>query len=78
MDSRAATELQIAGYREMTGEQRVALSLELHELACDVTRAGIRAQFPAADEQEVEQRLRDRIRLSHLRADLRFRRPIDD
>jgi len=70
MDPAAATELQIAGYRRMKGEQRVALSLDLHELACDVTRAGIRAQFPAADDQEVERRLRDRIRLSHRRSDL--------
>ena len=56
--------MQIARYRSMTGQERLAIALELHELACDVARAGIRRQFPAADQAEVERRLRERIEKS--------------
>ena len=63
MDPRTALEQQIAGYRRMTGEQRLGIALELHELACDVARAGIRARRPNADDAEVERQLRSRIAL---------------
>lgn len=43
MQPESALEIQIAQYRQMTGEQRLALALELHELACDLSRAGIKA-----------------------------------
>ena len=45
----AATALgkQIERYRSMTGEQRLAVALELHELSCDIAREGIRRQTPA-------------------------------
>lgn len=59
-----ALDAQIARYREMTGEQRLKIALDLHEFACNVTREGIRHQFPEADEEEVERRLRERIALS--------------
>ena len=59
-----ALELQISRYRQMSGEQRLAVALELHELACDVARAGIRRQFPHADEAEIERRLRQRLELA--------------
>ncbi len=32
---------QIEGYRQMTGEQRLMLAWELHELSCDVAREAI-------------------------------------
>ena len=48
----------------MTGEQRLALALELHELSCDLAREGIRYQNPQADEAEVERLLRQRLRLA--------------
>jgi hypothetical protein len=57
----AALARQIDRYRAMTPEQRLAIALRLHELACDVSREGIRRQFPAADEAEVERRLRQRL-----------------
>lgn len=47
----------------MTGEQRLKLGLDLHEFACNLSREGIRHQFPKADEAEVERRLRERIQL---------------
>jgi len=64
MTPEAALDLQIARYRQMTGEQRLALGLELHELACDLARAGIRHQHPQAEEAEVEQLLRQRLELA--------------
>ena len=55
---------QIMRYRRMTGEQRLALALELHELACDVSREGIRRQHPDADPEQVESLLRRRLELA--------------
>lgn len=64
MTPEAALELQIEGYRRMTGEQRLAIALELHELACDLARAGIRQQHAGADEAEVNRLLRQRLELA--------------
>ena len=61
MTPEAALARQIELYRAMTGEQRLQIALDLHELSCDVARAGIRRQFPQADEPEIERRLRMRI-----------------
>ena len=47
----------------MTGEQRLAIALELHELSCDVAREGIRHPNSKADEAEVERLLRKRLDL---------------
>ncbi|MBI4601060.1 MAG: hypothetical protein HY721_03780 [Planctomycetes bacterium] len=65
-DPQAALDLQIARYREMTGEERLSLALELHELACDVAREGIRRQHPDASPAEVERLLRERLSLVRL------------
>jgi hypothetical protein len=64
MKPEAALDFQITKYRQMTGEQRLKLGLDLHEFACNVTREGIRHQFPTADEAEIERRLRERILLA--------------
>jgi hypothetical protein len=64
-DPESALAEQIALYRRMSGEERLAIALRLHELACDVAREGIRAQHPDADDEEVERRLRLRISLAH-------------
>jgi len=55
---------QIEHYRTMTGEQRVALALDLHRLSCEVAREGIRRQRPDASDEEVERILRERLRLA--------------
>ena len=62
----AATALdkQIERYRQMTGEQRLAIALELHEMSCDIAREGIRRQHPEADAAEVERLLRRRLELA--------------
>ena len=65
MTPEAALESQIERYRLMTGEERLAIALRLHELSCNVAREGIRAQHPNATEEEVESRLRERVRLSY-------------
>jgi len=54
---------QIERYRRMTGEQRLAIALALHELSCNVAREGIRQQNPKADEAEVECLLHRRLEL---------------
>ena len=48
----------------MTGEQRLGIALQLHELSCNVAREGIRQQNPQANEAEVERLLRQRISLA--------------
>jgi hypothetical protein len=63
MTPQAALDLQIERYREMSGEQRLAIALDLHELSCEIAREGIRAQHPDANEKDVERRLRDRLEL---------------
>jgi len=65
MTPESALDAQIERYRQMSGEERLAIGLRLHELSCDVAREGIRAQFPEATEEEVERRLHGRIRLSY-------------
>lgn len=64
MTAEAALERQIERYRQMTGEERLNVALELHEMACDLAREGIRRQHPGADAAEVEQLLQSRIRLA--------------
>ena len=64
MTAATALEKQIERYRSMTGEQRLALALELHELSCDIAREGIRRQNPQADAAEVERLLRHRLELA--------------
>jgi len=64
MNAAAALNKQIERYRLMTGEQRLAVALDLHELSCDIAREGIRRQHPEADTTEVERRLRHRLELA--------------
>jgi hypothetical protein len=64
MNATAALECQLEAYRRMTGEQRLAIALRLHELACNVAREGIRRQYPDATPQEVERQLQRRLRLA--------------
>lgn len=64
MTAATALEEQLRRYRRMTGEERLKIALELHELACEVAREGIRQQNPDADSAEVERLLRKRIELT--------------
>jgi len=64
MTAATALEKQIERYRQMTGEQRLKIALDLHEMSCNIARAGIRQQHPEADEAEVEKLLRARLKLA--------------
>ncbi len=64
MTASTALEKQIDRYRAMTGEQRLAVALDLHELSCDIAREGIRRQHPEADSAAVECLLRHRLQLA--------------
>ena len=64
MTAAAALEKQICLYRRMTGEQRLAIALDLHEMSCDIAREGIRRQHPKADSDEVERLLHHRLKLA--------------
>jgi hypothetical protein len=64
MNPQAALQKQIERYRAMTGEERLKVALDLHELSCEVARDGIRHQHPEATADEVERLLRQRITLA--------------
>jgi hypothetical protein len=64
MTPQAALQKQIEKYRAMTGEERLKLGLDLHELSCEIAREGIRHQHPDAGPDEVERLLRKRIALA--------------
>jgi hypothetical protein len=64
MTAATALDKQIERYRQMTGEQRLKIALDLHELSCDISRAGIRRQHPEASEAEVEGFLHVRLKLA--------------
>jgi hypothetical protein len=61
MTPETALQRQIELYQTMTGEQRLQIAIDLHEFSCDIAREGIRAQFPEANEDEVDRQLRQRI-----------------
>jgi len=48
----------------MSREERAAIGLRLHDLACEMARVGIRRQHPSATPQEVEALLRQRLELA--------------
>ena len=64
MTAATALDKQIERYRQMTGEERLTIALELHEMSCDIAREGIRRQHPNANNDEVERLLRRRLELA--------------
>jgi len=64
MNPRAALQKQIEKYQAMTGEERLRVALDLHEISCEIARDGIRHQHPEASADEVERILRERIALA--------------
>jgi type II secretory pathway predicted ATPase ExeA len=64
MNAATALDKQIERYRQMTGEQRLKIALDLHEMSCNIARAGIRRQHPGASKTEVEQFLHARLKLA--------------
>jgi hypothetical protein len=64
MTPEAVLQKQIERYRAMTGEERLKIAFNLHELSCAIARDGIRHEHPNASAVEVECHLRARIALS--------------
>jgi hypothetical protein len=64
MTAETASNKQIERHPQMTGEQRLAIALKLHDMSCNIAREGIRRQNPNADAAEVERLLRHRIELA--------------
>lgn len=64
MTAATALDKQIERYRQMTGEQRLAIALDLHEMSCDIAREGIRRSHPTADPSEVGRFLHRRLELA--------------
>lgn len=64
MNATTALQKQIERYRQMTGEQRLKIALDMHEMSCNIARAGIRSQHPEANEAEVENYLHARLKLA--------------
>jgi hypothetical protein len=62
---RSTFQKQLQAFRQMTGEQRLALALEMWRTACDVTRAGIRAQHPEFSAAQVEREIARRIMIAN-------------
>jgi hypothetical protein len=58
-------QLQLDAYRRMTGEERLRIGLGLYEASLAIAREGIRNRFPEADDAEVEEKLRSRIRAGY-------------
>jgi hypothetical protein len=48
----------------MSPEEKLFAGAELFDYACEITKAGIRDQFPEADEEEVLRILRERLVLA--------------
>ena len=65
MTPEAALENQIERYCQMAGEEQLQIVLRLHEFSCEAARDGIRAQNPGLGAREVENQLRERIRLAY-------------
>ncbi len=57
--------------RAMSPEERVSGGLGLFAMSCEISKAGIRAQHPDADEAEVLRILKDRLALSRRLEDAR-------
>jgi len=49
--------------RKMDPAEKLSAGFELFEFACGISRAGIRHQFPEADDAEVERILAERLAL---------------
>lgn len=56
---------QIERYRQMSGEERLLIGLNLHEMSCEVARDGIRGRYPNATPEMVEAKLRERLQRTY-------------
>jgi hypothetical protein len=64
--------------RRMSPEEKLLAGGRLFELACRVTEAGIRDQFPDADPQRVQEILSQRLTLRRKLDDYELRQSLKD
>jgi hypothetical protein len=64
--------------RAMSGEEKLLAGLRLFEFDCEVMKAGIRHEYPDADEAEVLVRLRERFALRRRREEKELYRRIGE
>jgi hypothetical protein len=57
-----AEEKYIAILRAMSGNQRVKIGAELYEMARSIVASSIRNKYPNISEQELQDKLRERMR----------------
>ena len=65
MSPELAEQKQIEAYRAMSGEERLAIGLRLHELACEIARESVRSRFPTATPEEIEDKVRERLSIHY-------------
>lgn len=58
-------QLQLEAYRRMTGEERLKIGLGLYEASLAIAREGIRNRYLDASEEEIEEKLKARIRAGY-------------
>jgi hypothetical protein len=61
MTQQAVSDFEIEQYRRISGEERLAIALHLHERSCDMVREAIRVQHHGIENSEVEKLFRRRI-----------------
>ncbi len=61
----ASFEKQLQALRQLSGEQRLGLAFQMWRTVCEITRVGIRAQYPTYTSAQVEQELARRIMLAN-------------
>ena len=62
---------KVRAARRMTPEDKLAVGGELFDDVCDRMRSGIRAQYPNLDDDEVEEKLRQRLDIARRLEDSR-------
>lgn len=55
---------KVEAARHMSPKEKLFAVAELFDYACEITKAGIRHQFPEADDEEVLRILRERLVLA--------------
>lgn len=61
--------------RQTPPDAKLVAGLQLFDYACGITKAGIRDQFPHADEERVLEILRERVRWQQARDEQGLYRP---
>jgi len=61
----ASFQKRVDALKSMTGEQRLMLAFEMRRTSCQLTRDGIRAQFPNYSDDQVNRELARRVMIAN-------------